>query len=191
MIRALCEGDAEAYVILRRAALLDAPLTFASSPEDDPASSIETVREQLRRAPEAVTFGAFQPGLVGAVGLMRDRHLKAAHRANIWGMYVVPEQRRKGLAAALLEAALGHVRAMTGVSWVQLGVSSAAPEARRLYERAGFQVWGGEEDRTLESWRRMYWSYLVSECQRIGRVPNPSAPLVMERFDVVYAEALR
>ncbi len=33
-------------------------------------------------------------------------------------------------------------------------------------------LWGGEEDRTLASWRRMYWRYLVSECQRIGREPS-------------------
>ena len=51
--------------------------------------------------------------------------------------------------------------------------------------------WGGEEDRTLASWRRMYWSYLVSECARIGRRPTRRAPLVMERFAVVYAEPLR
>lgn len=50
---------------------------------------------------------------------------------------------------------------------------------------------GGEEDRSLASWRPMYWSYIESECARIGRLPAPDAPLVMERFAVVYAEPLR
>jgi uncharacterized protein YhfF len=49
-------------------------------------------------------------------------------------------------------------------------------------------LWGGEEDRTLASWRRMYWRYLVSECRRIGREPSDDAPLVMERFRLVYSE---
>jgi len=49
-------------------------------------------------------------------------------------------------------------------------------------------LWGGEEDRTLASWRRMYWRYVVSECQRIGRDATEDAPLVMERFRCVYAE---
>jgi uncharacterized protein YhfF len=50
---------------------------------------------------------------------------------------------------------------------------------------------GGEGDRTLDDWRRMYWEYIVSECARIGREPSPKAPLAMERFRVVYAEPLR
>lgn len=50
---------------------------------------------------------------------------------------------------------------------------------------------GGEGDRSLRSWRTMYWDYLSSECARIGREPGEQAPLVMERFTVVYAEALR
>lgn len=50
---------------------------------------------------------------------------------------------------------------------------------------------GGEEDRTLATWRPMYWQYIESECRRINREPSPLAPLVMERFVVVYREALR
>ncbi len=49
---------------------------------------------------------------------------------------------------------------------------------------------GGEGDRSLRSWRTMYWDYLISECARIGREPTEKAPLVMERFRVVYHEPL-
>ena len=49
---------------------------------------------------------------------------------------------------------------------------------------------GGEEDCTLLSWQKMYWDYIVSECARIGRTPSEKAPLVMERFKVVYREPL-
>ena len=67
---------------------------------------------------------AFQDGLIG-----------------VWGMYVAPGQRGHGVGVDLLEAALQHARGLPGVSWVHLAVTSAAPEARRLYERAGFEVW--------------------------------------------------
>ena len=50
---------------------------------------------------------------------------------------------------------------------------------------------GGEADRTLATWRPMYWRYIVSECERLGREPHPKTPLVMERFIVVYSETLR
>src|SRR2546426_6819066 len=50
---------------------------------------------------------------------------------------------------------------------------------------------GGEGDRTVADWRRMYWEYIVFECKRIGREPNTKAPLAMERFRVVYFEPLR
>ena len=49
---------------------------------------------------------------------------------------------------------------------------------------------GGERDRTLASWREMYWDYIVSECGRLGRPPSATTPLVMERFRVAYQAPL-
>jgi RimJ/RimL family protein N-acetyltransferase len=110
MIRPLTEADAEALAGLRRVSLLDIPLAFASSPEDDFAASIDLVR------------------------------------AHLWGMYVAPDHRGRGLGLALLRATLDHARSLPGVTRVHLSVSSAAPRARRLYERAGFELWGTEPD---------------------------------------------
>jgi uncharacterized protein YhfF len=50
---------------------------------------------------------------------------------------------------------------------------------------------GGEADRRLASWREIYWEYIERECQRLGLWPTTKAPLVMERFRVVYGEPLR
>ena len=101
----------------------------------------------LARAPESVVIGAFADRrLVGSAGLYRDRHLKAAHKAHLWGMYVRPGYRRRGLGARLVRAALEHAERLSGVDCVELGVSSAAPEARRLYETLGFRTWGTEPD---------------------------------------------
>ncbi|MBK1897243.1 ASCH domain-containing protein [Chryseobacterium paridis] len=46
----------------------------------------------------------------------------------------------------------------------------------------------GEGDRTLESWREIYWEYIQSECERINKEPTMETPLVCEYFKVVYAE---
>jgi ribosomal protein S18 acetylase RimI-like enzyme len=144
MVRELTIQDAEAYVAVRRKALIESPFAFASSPDDDIVSSTEAVCEQLRRTPDSTILGAFRPNLIGTVGIYRNRHTKSSHKAHIWGMYVVPGHRRQGIGSELLQGALSHARKLQGVSWVYLSVSSAAPEAKMLYENFGFQVWGTE-----------------------------------------------
>ena len=148
MIRPLTESDLEAYTALRRESLLDAPLAFGSSPEDDSAASVEALRAQLQRAPDWMLFGAFDDDgrLAGAAGAIRARHRKAAHKMHVWGVYVRPSSRRLGLGRALLEAVIAHARATPGIDWLQLAVSTSATPARRLYERAGFAAWGTEPD---------------------------------------------
>jgi len=146
MIRPLEEADAEALAAFRRESLMEVPLAFASSPEDDFAASIDVVRAHLRRTPEQFVAGAFDPELVGMAGLYRDRHVKASHKAHLWGMYVASSHRGRGIGADLLRATLDHARTLPGVTRVHLCVSSVAPQARRLYERAGFELWGTEPD---------------------------------------------
>lgn len=157
IIRPLGPDDADAFFALRREALLDTPLAFGSSPEDDRISSPEAARAQLSQGAASVVFGAMRGGLVGMVGVVRDHHRKAAHRAMIWGMFVRPAHRGAGVGRALLDAAIAHAATLDGVRWIDLGVSAANPGARRLYERAGFVVWGTEPEAT------MYDGMLVDE----------------------------
>ncbi len=144
-IRMLQSADAPAYVALRQAMLAAHPVAFLASPDADLASDLERMQRTLGASEENVIFGAFDPELVGTVGIFRESHAKTAHRATIWGMYVVPAARRLGLGRALVDAALDHgQRHLAGVSQVHLGVSAAAPGARGLYERCGFRAWGVE-----------------------------------------------
>jgi ribosomal protein S18 acetylase RimI-like enzyme len=146
VIRRLGLDDVEAYLELRRRALEDAPLAFSASPDDDLLADAAAVREQLRRAPDSVLVGAFEARLVGIVGLFRDRHLKMAHKAYVWGLSVEPAARGRGLGSALVAAAIAHARSLSEVCWVQLSVSSPAGGARSLCQRHGFRVWGTEPD---------------------------------------------
>ena len=150
MIRSLTESDLAEYTALRREALVDTPLAFAASPDDDFAANVDALRESIRKAPDRVIFGAFEERLAGSVGLFRDKHLKAAHKMHLWGMYVTPSHRGRGLGKELLGAAIEHARSVEGVEWIFLGVTTAAPAARRLYERAGFAIWGTEPDALRE-----------------------------------------
>lgn len=147
MIRTLTEEDIDAFITLRQRALRECPLAFAASADNDFASSPETLRTQIARAPDWMIFGAFEgAALAGSVGVIRPHHSKSAHCLDLWGMYVAPEHRGRGVGAQLLDAAIAHARGMNGVAWIKLGVTAAAEDARRLYERAGFTIWGTQPD---------------------------------------------
>jgi ribosomal protein S18 acetylase RimI-like enzyme len=143
-VRLLSPHDAEALVALRREALQHDPLAFAASPSDDRASSLSFVRESLSETASAVTLGAFQPELVGAVRLSREGSEKQRHKAFVWGLYVQPASRRRGLARGLMLAAIRHARGWPGVLQVHLSVSDASREASSLYSSLGFVSWGSE-----------------------------------------------
>ncbi len=143
VIRKLAPDDAAPFMALRRRALEQEPLAFAASPEDDVGLSEDFVRRSLQEPTQAI-FGAFDPELLGVVGIARDRKLKAAHKAQVGGMYVVPAARGQGIGRALMEAAIELARRMPGVEQVHLGVSDRAIEAEALYLDLGFVVWGVE-----------------------------------------------
>jgi ribosomal protein S18 acetylase RimI-like enzyme len=143
-IRRLHLEDAESLVALRREALESHPLAFGASIDDDRALSLEFVRAALVDSDQAV-FGGFEgEKLIGMAGVLRATRVKIHHKAHIWGMYVSRHARGKGVGRALLEAAIDQARAWPGVDQLHLGVTDAAVEARRLYEAAGFRIWGRE-----------------------------------------------
>jgi len=164
-IRSLNSVDADALFQLRREALIEAPLAFSASPEDDVASSEDAVRVQLENRIGSRVFGAFEGGLHGMLGLNRARHMKAARKAYLWGMYVQPGWRSQGIGAGLLAAAIAHARTLSGVRALYLSVSEAAPAALRLYERAGFRIWATESDSMQVGDR------LLSEYHMVLRLP--------------------
>jgi ribosomal protein S18 acetylase RimI-like enzyme len=143
LVRRLGPADAAAFMALRRAALLEAPLAFISSPEDDVAGSLEFVEEALAASDQA-TFGAFAEELVGIVGVGRQQHLKASHKCEIWGLYVRPDARSVGAGRALVLEALSFAASLAGVTHVYVGATERAPEAASLYRSMGFVPWGVE-----------------------------------------------
>lgn len=140
----LGQTDAARYGRLRRAMLEDAPWAFAAEPEDDEALGLFAAGE------DSATFAIVGPGgdLVAAASVTRARPRKFRHRARIWGVFVDPVHRSRGLGRATLVAALDLARSWPGLDFVDLGVSARSPEARRLYERLGFVVWGREPEAT-------------------------------------------
>ncbi len=44
----------------------------------------------------------------------------------------------------------------------------------------------GEDDRSLESWRREHWKYFLRVLPKMGKQPTSEMLLVCERFKIVY-----
>ena len=145
-IRRLEATDATELHELLRQALIQEPLAFVTSVEDEIASPVEAVRKHLERTPEVAVFGAFDQRMVGMLWFAREPREKLAHKALIWRAFVRKECRGRGVGTQLLHAAIEYASTLKEVSALWLGVSERSPEARRLYERHGFRVWGVEPD---------------------------------------------
>ncbi len=143
-VRLCREEDAAAWLALRRRSLREHPESFHSTSEEWESADVEQAAERLRRNRVVGAF-ATDGSLVGGVTLALQARpgAKRRHKAEIWNVYVAPEHRGSGVARVLMERAISEARAL-GLEAVTLGVSSAAPAARRLYESLGFTAYGTE-----------------------------------------------
>ena len=144
-VRLLTPADASAFQALRLAGLQEEPTAFGSSYEEEKDFPASVVECRLAARSDQGSFGAFeQSNLVGLVALGRERMTKLAHKGLIWGMYVKPECRGKGVARALLAEALSLARSVSELRQVNLSVNASNTGAIRLYESFGFKAFGCE-----------------------------------------------
>jgi RimJ/RimL family protein N-acetyltransferase len=146
-IRVLLASDAASFQELRLSALLECPTAFSSTYEEECDIPLSRVGERLSPTPDKAVFGAFDDGrLIGTVGLQRDPRRKLVHKALIWGVYVAPMHRKRGVGRRLLEAAIDHAASMSGLRQVSLGVNAANVASLVLYKALGFEPFGVEKD---------------------------------------------
>ncbi len=144
-IRVLRAADGEETRSLRLRGITEHPEAFGASVEEDAALTVEDWARRLEEGlPDSPTFGAFDASgvLVGMVKVIRHHRVKTRHRMYINAMYVSGDMQGQGIGRALMDAALNHIRALTGVEQVVLAVTSGNLAGRRLYRRCGFITWG-------------------------------------------------
>jgi ribosomal protein S18 acetylase RimI-like enzyme len=86
--------------------------------------------------------GAFMSSaLVGLAGLYRHKGIKVQHKGSVWGVYVVPEMRSKGISRRLIEMVLAEAK-NAGLELVHLSTNEANAATVALYKSLGFEPWG-------------------------------------------------
>jgi GNAT superfamily N-acetyltransferase len=144
-IRGLTSADAAAFQQLRLDGLRRYPSAFAAHYDEESQLDLSDVAARIVPTADNVVCGAFQEGvLVGIGGLKREVLKNLRHKALLWGMYVAPEFRGKGLGGRLLNYVLDEATRMHGVRQVNLWVNTTAPTAVALYRAAGFEEVGTE-----------------------------------------------
>ena len=166
-VRRLTPEHARAYRAAMLEAYADPSGTFTATVAERAALPLSWWEARVSDRPEAAerVFGAFaEAGLAGVAGLRFDRRPRTRHKATLFGLFVRPPFRGRGVARSLVDAVTEAARAAPGVRVLQLTVTETNGPALRLYERCGFVAFGVEPmalrlgDRFLgkvHMWRRL------------------------------------
>lgn len=138
-VRAATPEDVTVWRALRRDGIMRYPQAFIVTVDEADAVSVEKDAHALSRGNR---FLAFVDGkAVGLAGLNRNTIPRARHRAEIGPFYVVPEAQGHGVAAALMDALLGHASAQD-IPQLELYVNEDNARAIAFYTRYGFKKSG-------------------------------------------------
>jgi GNAT superfamily N-acetyltransferase len=162
-VRQIAAQDAEALRDMRLRSLRDAPWAFGSTLELEAAYSAVEWRERAEANAAGETTALFVAeeegrwvGIAGGYVPFPERPI-----ARLWGMWIEPPARGRGLAEELVEAVASWARSRGAVE-LELAVSDEALGAAAAYGRMGFTVTGerellreGEELRTDRMARRL------------------------------------
>lgn len=145
-IRRLTPADASAFQELRLVGLHEEPSAFGSSYEEEKDFAASIIEGRLAaESTDQGAFGAFeQDVLIGIGALERERMNKLSHKGLIWGIYVKPEYRGRGIARALLVEILSLAGSVPELKQVNLSVNASNKGAIHLYVSFGFMQFGRE-----------------------------------------------
>jgi GNAT superfamily N-acetyltransferase len=145
-IRRLQAHEWPAYRALRLRSLADAPYAFGSSLAAEEAWRPELWMARLTAAAASGRDCPLVAEADGALHALVWAKCDAGQTGvvNLFQMWVAPEARGRGVAAAVLRDAIAWARSI-GAHSVRLGVVEGNEAAARLYARAGFRDVGAPE----------------------------------------------
>ena len=146
MLKVITEKNTDAFIKIRLEGLKDSPQTFGASYEEG-LDKDQTYNNLQNRTDEYCIPGFFEGEvLAGIIGFIREPKLKKKHKAIIWGMYVSPGFRIKGIAKKLLLEVIRRAKNIDGLSKIILSVTQPQEKALGFYEHFGFVKYAVEKD---------------------------------------------
>jgi ribosomal protein S18 acetylase RimI-like enzyme len=142
LIRPVLRAEASAWRTLRAEMLQNHPTAFSSAYEDFVRLRPAAVAARIPEPGGAdVLLGVYLDGVLsGSAGFAREAGLKSQHQGTMWGVYLCPALRGRGVGEALTAAVITHARAH--VDLLLCAVSSDNLGAKALYLRMGFRAYG-------------------------------------------------
>jgi ribosomal protein S18 acetylase RimI-like enzyme len=164
-IRKLTESDAESLWKLRLYALEMDPISFGESPEELQRTTVEEYASRLRSGnTENFVFGAFEgEALVAMTGFYREAAVKRHHKGWIWGVFVSPLARGKGVGRSLLVRVIETAKVLPGIRCILLTVTTTQDAATKLYQDLGFRSFGTEPHALIVGERSMDENHMILE----------------------------
>jgi RimJ/RimL family protein N-acetyltransferase len=148
-IRPVTEEDVAAYRDLRLEALREHPEAFGADYQTNLAEPMDYWIERVRKnvgGDTGIIYLALDSGsLVGMTGIFRGTSPKNIHSGMIWGVFVRPGWRGRGIAGRLIQACLSWGQEQ-GVRIAKLAVVTTNASAIRCYVGCGFSVYGVEPE---------------------------------------------
>jgi len=146
-VRRLGIADADRFKAMRVDAATESPASVKPTPEEELEKSIDDFEKKLEWDSYNFILGAFDGDqLVGIAGLRRDRGKKIHHTAILWGIYVTPHYRARGMAKSLVRAILDIAAGIAEITQIKFSVHTRNAPARRLYASSGFETYGIERN---------------------------------------------
>ena len=146
-IERLAPDHVREYRALMLGAYAAHPDAFVASVDERAAEPLSFWEARLDPSPDAreQVLGAFLgTRLVGVAGVSFELRPKRRHRSSLFGMFVEPDARRRGVASQLVDAALHVAGQREGCLVMQVTLLGPNGAARALYERHGFLIHGVE-----------------------------------------------
>ena len=147
LYRNITENDVAAYRALRLTALLVDADAFGSTYDEEVGMRDDDIAGRLKPDNHKMVIGAFDGNLLlGMVGVYADMKVKLCHKGIIWGMFVLPNYRGRGIGKELMREAIVRAGEMEKIEQLNLCVVSENVAAKNLYLSLGFQVFGYEKN---------------------------------------------